>query len=609
MLNPNDDRLDYGKVLAPPDGYQLDFAIGTTYSLDLDALVGATLALGLSEDTDSDLMKNSICLLEALRATGDKVALFCEAGQIHMPNSVTSLYILLEKMVFQVNTSKRKGIAKYPSFHPKFWLLRYVNDNNEPLYRVVVLSRNLTFDRSWDITFCMDGKVNRRKTLKTEPVIDFVNFLVGNLTVDDNGKLKQKRMKAVMRELPYAHFELDSKEFEDFEFLPVGIKNSKGGFRGVEDSAFAPLYNDTFHELLIMSPFLTGSVIKDFNDRNTYINKTDYMLITRAMSLDKLKPEDCSNFRIFTMKDAVVDGETAISEDDAQIQKQDIHAKVYMVRKNSDSYLYLGSLNASHNAMYGNVEFMMMLKSKNRYLNLSKLSEALFDGSEDATSNPFQEVYLSNALPIDKEQEMQSVLENYIKEISRMKPGAVVSENEDKYDLTVCFEKYEQCQYKVRISPLLSNKIEELTDKVQFHSLQLTQLSEFYKVEITDGQRTVQRVIIIPTEGLPEDREKAVVNSVVKDKECFYRYIAFLLGENLVLGAVEANYTALGSSTLTNQKEIQIPALYEKMLQTAATAPERFKEIDYLIKAISSDGVIPEQFEELYTMFKKAVKL
>ena len=54
---------------------------------------------------------------------------------------------------------------------------------------------------------------------------------------------------------------------------------------------------------------------------------------------------------------------------------------------------------------------------------------------------------------------------------------------------------------------------------------------------------------------------------------------------------------------------IQIPALYEKMLQTAATAPERFKEIEYLIKAVSADGVIPEQFEELYNVFKKAVKL
>ena len=41
MLNPNNDRLDYGQVLAPPVNYKLDFAIGTTYSLDLDALVGA----------------------------------------------------------------------------------------------------------------------------------------------------------------------------------------------------------------------------------------------------------------------------------------------------------------------------------------------------------------------------------------------------------------------------------------------------------------------------------------------------------------------------------------------------------------------------------------
>jgi len=609
MLNPNDDRLDYGQVLAPPDGYVLDFAIGTTYSLDLDALVGASIALGLSEDTDSDLMKNPICLLEALRATGDKVALFCEAGQIHLPNSVTSLYILLEKVVFQVNTAKRKGIAKYPSFHPKFWLLRYVDESKKPLYRVVVLSRNLTFDRSWDITFCMDGTVNGRKTLKTEPVIDFLSYLGGNLTSDDNGKAKQKKIKAIMRELLYVHFELNSKEFEDFEFLPVGIKNAAGGFRSIEDKAFTPLYGDSFHEILIMSPFLTGSVIKDFNDRNPYINKTEYMLFTRAMSLEKLKAEDCSNFRIFTMKDAVVDGESAISEDEPQIQKQDIHAKMYMVRKNSDSYLYLGSLNASHNAMFGNIEFMLMLKSKNRYLNLTKLSESLFGGSEDAVSNAFQEVSINSTIAIDEEQEMQSALESYIKEISRMKPTATVSQNGENYDVMVHFDRFESGKYEVSISPLLSNKTEQIDENIQFTSLQLTQLSEFYKFAITDGERTVQRVMVIPTEGLPEEREKAVVNSVVKDKECFYRYIAFLLGDNCVLSALEVNNVTESGNKGGVRKNIQIPALYEKMLQTAATAPERFKEIDYLIKAISSDGVIPEQFEELYNTFKKAVKL
>ena len=609
MLNPNDDRLDYGQVLAPPDGYVLDFAIGTTYSLDLDALVGASIALGLSEDTDSDLMKNPICLLEALRATGDKVALFCEAGQIHLPNSVTSLYILLEKVVFQVNTAKRKGITKYPSFHPKFWLLRYVDESKKPLYRVVVLSRNLTFDRSWDITFCMDGTVNGRKTLKTEPVIDFLSFLVGNLTIDDNGKAKQKKIKTIMRELLYVHFELNSKEFEDFEFLPVGIKNAAGGFRSIEDKAFTPLYGDSFHEILIMSPFLTGSVIKDFNDRNPYMNKTEYMLFTRAMSLEKLKAEDCSNFRIFTMKDAVVDGESAISEDEPQIQKQDIHAKMYMVRKNSDSYLYLGSLNASHNAMFGNIEFMLMLKSKNRYLNLTKLSESLFGGSEDAAGNPFQEVSINSTIAIDEEQEMQSALESYIKEISRMKPTATVSQNGENYDVMVHFDRFESGKCEVSISPLLSNKTEQIDENIQFTSLQLTQLSEFYKFAITDGERTVQRVMMIPTEGLPEEREKAVVNSVVKDKECFYRYIAFLLGDNCVLSALEVNNVTESGNKGGVRKNIQIPALYEKMLQTAATAPERFKEIDYLIKAISSDGVIPEQFEELYNTFKKAVKL
>lgn len=84
--------------------------MGTTYSLDLDALVGARLALELSEETDSALMENSVFLLEALRSVGDKVALFCESGQIHMPGKVSPLYVLLEKMVFPVLTEKKKGI-------------------------------------------------------------------------------------------------------------------------------------------------------------------------------------------------------------------------------------------------------------------------------------------------------------------------------------------------------------------------------------------------------------------------------------------------------------------------------------------------------------------
>ena len=294
MLNPNNDRLDYGQVLAPPVNYKLDFAIGTTYSLDLDALVGACIALGLAEETDSDLMKNPVCLLEALRATGDKVALFCEGGQIHLPGNVTSLYILLEKMVFPVTTAKRKGVAKYPSFHPKFWLIRYVDEKNNYLYRVVVLSRNLTFDRSWDVTFCMDGKKKSTETVKNNPVGDFISYLIKQLPETDYAAEKQKKMKSVIRELKNVEFSLDSKEFTDFDFIPFGIGNQYG-------SNQKPLYTlleDSFHEAFIMSPFLSSGIIKNFNERSKYMDHAEYVLITRASELGKLKPSDCSNFEI-----------------------------------------------------------------------------------------------------------------------------------------------------------------------------------------------------------------------------------------------------------------------------------------------------------------------
>jgi len=58
-----------------------------------------------------------------------------------------------------------------------------------------------------------------------------------------------------------------------------------------------------------------------------------------------------------------------------------------------------------------------------------------------------------------------------------------------------------------------------------------------------------------------------------------------------------------------NRQPYNIPALYERMLQTAASAPEKFRGIEYLMKTISEDGIIPEDFRKLYDTFKKAVKL
>jgi len=598
VLNPNNDRLDYGQILSAPNKYKLDFAIGTTYSLDLDALVGASLALGLSEDTDSKLAHNPIALLEALRVTGDKIALFCEAGQIHIPSKVTSLYILLEQMVYQVKTPKTKGIGTYPSFHPKFWLIRYIDEKNNPLYRVVILSRNLTFDRSWDVTFCMDGVKKDTETTKNDPIKDFLAY---TLPFAKKNPDKQKKIRQICKELSYIHFDVGSNGFYDFDFIPVGVRKADGGYYSIKDY---PLFTSTFNELLVMSPFLSDEVIKGFNDSNRSLTQTERVLITRAMFLSSLKPENCDKFRIYTVKDSVIDGESFVSEEDNNIQKQDIHAKIFMLRKYSDSELYLGSLNASRNAIIGNIEFVIRLKAKNRHLNLTKLTESLFCGAEDNPNNPFQ---LVDVTKVPKsETEPEQLLSAIVKDITRLKATATVTPNGDNYNVQVVFDKLVS-GYDITISPLFSNKQTRLDTQVEFVDLTAVQLSEFYKITVSDGTNSLTRVIMIPTTGLPEEREKMIVSSVVKDKNCFYQYVSFLLGDSLSLGGAEIFEDPTSSSSTAKHHTTILPALYEKMLKTAVEEPEKFKEIDYLLKAVAGDGVIPAKFEETYRIFRKAV--
>ena len=259
------------------------------------------------------------------------------------------------------------------------------------------------------------------------------------------------------------------------------------------DADYTLTSSDTFHEILVISPFLSGGVIRDFNDRNTrsLINDARYMLITREMSLGRLKPEDVSHFQIYTMRDAVIDGETAISDEAQEIQKQDIHAKIYMIRKYSSSDLYLGSLNASHNAVYGNIEFMIRLRSKRRYLDLDKLAASLFGTEKDGSDNPFQEVTLQTAI-VEEEDEPTKALDAVVKEINRSNPSAVVHpEDEEYYSASIHFEACDTKGYQISIRPLLSRRTEEFSRDVLFTRLTITQLSEFYVIAVSDREQTV----------------------------------------------------------------------------------------------------------------------
>ena len=164
--------------LRPPPGYRLDRAIGTTYSLDLQALLLAPLAFTLFgwQDEAGRPGADPLALLEAVRSHADRIRIFCQAGQIAVPRPNQLLLNYLEHSVYEVRAPDRRGV-----FHPKVWALRFApQEEGKPVsYRVLCLSRNLTFDRSWDTALVLDGEVTQRSYGygDNRPLADFIAAL------------------------------------------------------------------------------------------------------------------------------------------------------------------------------------------------------------------------------------------------------------------------------------------------------------------------------------------------------------------------------------------------------------------------------------------------
>ena len=611
MFRPdsNCDRTDYNIILMPPDGYKLDKAIGTTYSLDLEALTAVAICLGLSEETDSKLMQNPISMLNALQKVSDKIILFCEAGQIKAPLKPTALSILLEKMVVEVALPKDRQLGRYPAFHPKTWVLSYVNKDGDKKYRFVVMSRNLTFDRSWDVSFSMDSSRMVRQKKKTKPIINFLDFLSGSVSnnVKDAGK-KRTLIRNMQVELADVSFSLDSKEFgENFEILPLGI--GKNAYQMSEDVLFSTDRNSadsTFHELVVMSSFLSDSVIADFNIAERGLSDSKRTLITRRSELSKLKEMDTDNFTIYVLKDEIVDGEDAISDVMTDKMKQDIHAKIYIRRKYADVDLYLGSMNASYSAINKNVEMMLWLGTKNKYLNGEKFLKDIFCGPADDVKNPFEKVTVMDAVQ-DIDGDNKNALEQKIKELCRAKRKATITEdNYGKYKVTVEFPGVTSDK-TIMVSPFNSKQEHTLCEKIEFTDLEILQLSEFYELTAKEGEDEIHRIIMIPTIGFPEDRESAVVNSIVKDRASFVEYIAFVLGDDYLASMLEKKQ--IGESGIFQHSNDAMPVLYEKMLKTSVEEPERFRDIGYVLKMVTDKEIIPDEFRELYDTFCNTLKI
>lgn len=591
MLNVHSDRLDYRELLSPPPKYKVAFAVGTTYSLDLETLTATCAIVGLNVEADTELTESPLYMLEAIRKASGKILLFCQGGQIKMPDKPNRLLPLLENCVCEISLKNKR------SFHPKAWFIRYSGADNQPdRYRLVVLSRNLTFDRSWDVALRLDSAKAGEDVIPYgnntgESMREFMTWLSANARFHNEPlKVKRKQLAALADAIADVEWKSLGKEFESFDFIPYGI-----------GSTAADNLSDTFHKMLVISPFLSKSVIEGFAAQR--LTNPDCTLITRKSELPKLGAELLTAFDTYTVKDDVVDGEERLSES-GENKTQDIHAKVYLRTKWSNSELYFGSANASHSAFFGgNVECLLAFYGKQRYLNADRLKADLSLDNLDDKSCPFERVEPKDYTDQQEETVIQK-LETAVKEFCAARKSADVSD-ESPYTIMVTL-KLPQSDVHLTLSPLMRNNPQQISESLVFTGIALRELSEWYRITARKSGQELSRVVKIPTTGIPESRDSAVFSDIIRDKNAFLTYIAFLLSDDYLAAFVESLKKGGGDFRFLNIS-YDAPILYERMLKAAANSPESLREVREIIE-LTGEKIVPQDFINLYEQFEKAVR-
>lgn len=564
MFDVANDRLSYGELLRPDAGYTLDFAVGTTYSLDLEALLGVPVSLGLLEDADTEQMRSPLYVLEAIRTSSDKIAIFCNAGGIKLPDKIQSVYSLLEESVFQVKLS-RNG-----NFHPKLWTLKYRNEAGKAYIKLLVLSRNLTFDSSIDLCVALRGEVKRARRRKNKPLADMLAF-----TAQYAKKAKRQQILALAEDVMYvAAFEV-AHPFEDYTFFPMGIPDYPGEntrLFGAKDCLFS------------VSPFLSDDVTRQLTQ-----NAGQKILVTRKSSVTRRTMEAYDH--VFITKDVLSDNEFGA--------KQDIHAKLYFTTAHDGNYLYIGSANASHNAFYCNVECLLRLKYKPGCIGMKTFTQDFLPDE----NCPYEE--LTSLPEIPPPDPGQKLIDGALREAVYALKRADVQSSGTGYSIHLNAKELKTAE-AVLIAPLQrQDRMTALQPQTVFEGLLLKELSEFFVLRVQNQALVVK----VDTRGIPKDRDQAIYRGIIDSRAKFMAYLSFVLSED------PASFAA-GMETLDevllcgNDRDgagAATAAIYEKMLRVFHQNPNRLKGIADMVRRLEPD-VVGKEFVQMYQQFESAAK-
>ncbi len=596
MFDPYERRLLL-EALRPPAGYELDHAIGTTYSLDLLALLSAPLAFSSFAESDTP-QADPLVLLEALRASAERITLFCEAGRIYVPPTDRLLLAHLEGSV--VECIAPLGGA----FHPKIWLLRFVNEE-EAVFRFLCLSRNLTFDRSWDTSLVLDGRVRGRTRVTNRPLVEFVRALPA-MAVREPSAERLEAIGDLAAEALRVEWDVPPP-FEELTFHPLGHRKRTSPW---------PFEEARVDRMLVVTPFVSAPMLERLS-----ADGADHVIVSRADQLDQCTPDAVDRYSDkYVLADAANDDGSG--EEPAEPMRA-LHAKFYIADQGWKATIWTGSANATVSAFEENVEFLVALRGSKSQVGIETVLQPAA-----ANEVKFRDLLApyERSDEVDPELEAGRLLEREAAQLRRRLadgalqlralPGAADGLWDLVLEATAVIEPVPNLQ-SVEVWPVTrahqaSAEAVELVgvgELARFSGLPLELLTPFmaYRVLLRSGQAeiTEEFVLNLTLLGDPEDRRAHVLRSMLSNRTEVLRYLLYLLsGDRVEAVRALTQVTRPANGSAGDLGGVHGLPLLESLLRTLDRDPVKLAAVRRVVEDLQeSEGdssLLPEDWQEIW---------
>jgi hypothetical protein len=528
-----------------------------------------------------------------------------------VPGSGRTLLAYLEGSVFEAAAPREGGL-----FHPKLWLLRFVSDAEPVRYRLLCLTRNLTFDHSWDTALVLDGKLEDRRVAfaSNHPLGDFVAALP-DLAVRPLPVETREVVSTVSSEVRKVRFELP-EGFENLEFWPLGID----GHRRWPFPDSQP-----GRRMLVVSPFLGARMLARLAD-----GRSKGVLISRPECLAEIGAEALSAFEEIYVLSPEADPEDT---DEGEAPPPDgtaarasmgdgwtgLHAKLYVMDDGWDARIWTGSANATDAAFSVNVEFLAELVGKKASCGIDAIlgDASGVDSSLRALLSPF----VGSRREVDPALELlEKALERVRTTIGSIQWSARITQVEGGlYSLELRAEGSwptlpagltVTCR-PVTLGPATAVPMARGADPhAIFGPLTFEALTSFFAFEVSLRQGTCEDtarfVVNAPLERAPADRRERLLRTLLSDANQVLRLIWLLLSED-ELGVQEwveaARRSQAGSEAWRDAEAAGFPIL-ETMLKALGRDPAKLDEVGRLVADLrrtpEGAALLPPGFDAIW---------